>query len=810
MILRPHQASDPAVAGGKAAALARLKAAGFDVPDFVVIPAAAFAPGAGGPRPARGLKPALQRALADLGPGPFAVRSSGHSEDGEAHSHAGQFATELNVPSTGVPGAAARVWASGFAETVGTYRALTTGEDARPPAILVQRMVLPRAAGVAFSADPVTGRRDRTVISAVEGLADRLVAGEVPGEDWAVARDGAVTGPGHPAVLTEAEARAIAALAAACEAHFGRPQDIEWALEGDRLHLLQSRPVTTPLRPLPVPDDTLRLFDNSNIVESYPGLVSPLTFSFAAYAYDRVYRAFVRLLGLSPARVAANAQVFANLLARIDGRVYYALDNWYRALALLPGFSLTRGWMEGMMGVAEPLPEELTGRLAPPPANRAVEAAGLARTALGLVWQAALLPRTRRRFLSRLEAALAAVPDTDRANLTGLAAAYRRIERDLLDRWDAPLVNDFLCMIAFGASRSLLLRWAGDRGVAFHNDLMIGQGDIVSAEPVAMIAAMGRLVREAGMSEALEAQGIPALDRVPGLRAAFDAYIARFGDRCTAELKLESVPLTEDPAPLLAAVAAAARRPERSEPARREPDFAALLPGRPVRARLARALCTYARARVRDRENLRFERTRIFGLARRLFRAMGRELAAHGVLDRTEDIFFLTVPEVLGAIEGVMLTQDLAPLARLRRAEMEASAARPDPPERLAARGPAFLAAPPAAARTAPEGTERFGTGCSAGIVRATARVIHDPGIETLTPGEILVARSTDPGWIAVFAGAAAIVVERGSLLSHSAIVARELGIPCVVTLTDATRWIATGETIEVDGATGRVTKRHD
>ncbi|MCX7644634.1 MAG: PEP-utilizing enzyme [Rhodobacteraceae bacterium] len=809
MILRPDQATDPAVAGGKAAALARLKAAGFDVPDFVVIPAAAFAATAAGPRPARGLKPALARALAELGPGPFAVRSSARSEDGAAHSHAGQFATELNVPAARVADAAARVWASGFADPVGTYRALTTGEDAQPPAILVQRMVQPRAAGVAFSADPVSGRRDRAVIAAVAGLADRLVAGEVSGEDWTVARDGAAAGPERPAVLTAGQARAVAALAAACEAHFGSPQDIEWAFEGERLRLLQSRPVTTPLRPVPVPDDTLRLFDNSNIVESYPGLVSPLTFSFAAYAYDRVYRAFVRLLGLSPARVAANAPVFANLLARIDGRVYYALDNWYRALALLPGFSLTRGWMEAMMGVAEPLPEELTARLAPPPANRAAEALGLARAALGLLWQAVLLPRTRRRFLARLEAALAAAPETDRANLTALAAGYRRIERDLLDRWDAPLVNDFLCMIAFGASRGLLLPWAGDRGAAFHNDLMIGQGDIVSAEPAARIAAMGRLVREAGLVEALEAEGIAALDRVPGLRAAFDAYLAKFGDRCAAELKLESTPLTDDPAPLLAAVAAAARRPERSAPARPAPDFAALLPGRPVRARLARALCTYARARVRDRENLRFERTRIFGLARRVFRAMGRELAALGALDRAEDVFFLTVSEVLGAVEGAMLTQDLAALARLRRAEMEAAAARPDPPERLAARGPAFLAAPPAASRPGPAGGERFGTGCSAGTVSAAARVIHDPRTETLAPGEILVARATDPGWIAVFAGAAAIVVERGSLLSHSAIVARELGIPCVVGLADATRWIATGETIEVDGATGRVAK-HD
>ena len=810
MILQPQDATDPAIAGGKAAALARLTAAGFDVPAFAVLPAAAFAPGKAGPRPARGLKAALARALKDLGPGPFAVRSSGIGEDGAVHSHAGQFDTVLNVPAGAVLDAAARVWASGYSDTVGTYRALTTGEAARPPAILVQRMVRPRAAGVAFSADPLTGRRDRVAISAVAGLADRLVGGEENGEDWAVEGDRVTSAdapPGTPTALTEADARAVAALARRAEAHFGLPQDIEWALEGDRLHLLQSRPITTPLRPAPAPDDTLRVFDNSNIVESYPGLVSPLTFSFAAYAYDRVYRAFVRLLGVPSATVAANAPVFANLLSRIDGRVYYALDNWYRALALLPGFGLTKGWMEAMMGVAEPLPVEMTARLAPPPTSRAADVLRLARTATGLLWQAVLLPRTRRRFYARLNVALSSGLDTSTASLTDLAAEYRTIERDLLDRWDAPLVNDFLCMIAFGASRGLLIRWAGERGEAFHNALMIGQGDIVSAEPVQRIARMARLAREAGLASALEVEGAAALYRHPALKAEFDAYLAKFGDRCTAELKLESTPLTDDPAPLIAAITAGARRPEQTETARTEPDFAALLPGRPVRARLARAVCSYARARVRDRENLRFERTRIFGHARRVFRAMGRELAALGALDLPGDVVFLTVPEVLAAVEGAMLTQDLAPLARLRRAETEAAATLPDPPERLTARGPALAAAPPAMARPAPTGPERHGKGCSAGIVRAVARVIHDPRTETLASGEILVARNTDPGWIAVFANASAIVVERGSLLSHSAIVARELGIPCVVALPEATRWIASGETLEVDGTTGRVSK---
>ena len=276
-------------------------------------------------------------------------------------------------------------------------------------------------------------------------------------------------------------------------------------------------------------------------------------------------------------------------------------------------------------------------------------------------------------------------------------------------------------------------------------------------------------------------------------------------------MKLESLPLSEDPGPLLAAIASAAHRPDGGAAERPEPDWAALMPDSPFKRTVARLLTGWAAARVRDRENLRFERTRIFAHARRVFLAMGREFHARGMIEGPRDVLFLTVAEVLGAIEGAGLSRDLSALIALRKAAAEADAARPAPPERILMRG-AIAAHRPLAEAIAPAGTgaDRQGTGCSKGRVTAPARVVRDPRRETLLPGEILVAANTDPGWIALFAGAAAIVVERGSLLSHSAIVSREMGIPCVVGIRDATRWIETGDLIEVDGASGQVRKCHD
>jgi hypothetical protein len=282
-----------------------------------------------------------------------------------------------------------------------------TGGDAEGPAVIVQRMIDATAAGVAFSADPVSGQRGKVVISAIAGLGEALVSGEEDGESWVVATP--PIGPATPHVLIQDQADGDCIACPPRRGAFGVPQDIEWAIDTDGLHILQSRPITTPLLPPPQADTALTIYDNSNIVESYPGMVSPLTYSFAVHVYTRVYRAFVSLLGVPEKTIEANAAVFGNMLGRVDGRVYYNLVNWYRALALLPGFSLNRAYMETMMGVSEPMPAEVTDHIGPPPAKglaKLREYLKLTKGRRSLIWQAVRLPRTRARFYDRLNAAL--------------------------------------------------------------------------------------------------------------------------------------------------------------------------------------------------------------------------------------------------------------------------------------------------------------------------------------------------------------------------------------------------------------------
>ncbi|MGE0483458.1 MAG: PEP/pyruvate-binding domain-containing protein [Gammaproteobacteria bacterium] len=842
--------------GGKAAALAALSEAGLPIPPWfaLTVDAAGAAGFANGDSPA-GAEGAVQAmlapALAELGPGPYAVRSSAIDEDGRGHSFAGQLDSYLFVAAADVPARVVDVWRSGFSARLRAYRAEQGLADIPvAPAVLVQRMVDAEAAGVAFSADPVTGARGRRVVSAVPGLGSALVSGEADADTWHVDRDGQVIerrivdktqahrhAPGSVEgvaavalpedqrtrpVLSDAQAIAVARLAERAEAHFGVPQDIEWALYEGRILLLQSRPITA-LAQLADAEGERIVWDNSNIAESYAGITTPLTFSFARRAYEEVYRQFCLVMGVPKRRVAAHARTFRNMLGLIRGRVYYNLNSWYRALALLPGFTLNRGFMEQMMGVREAMPAALVAELGRAgAAARLVDALYLARMVLLLVGHHLFIERTIRDFHARLAAALAEPrPPLAVQRLDELAAGYRMLEQQLLTRWDAPLINDFLAMIFHGVLRKLTARWCADGADTLHNDLLCGEGGMVSAEPARRIVELATLARPhpefvAMLATAAPARAATEIGRHPDFAAAWRSYLERFGDRCMEELKLESATLHDDPTTLMRAVAQLARHGaardgasvEGQVRATAEARLAAALAGHPWRRRVFAWVLNNARARVRDRENLRFERTRLFGRVRRILVEMGRRLVANGELDAADDVFQLEVEEVLAMVEGTATTTDLAALVAVRRREFARYRDEPAPAERFETRGAVhqgnrFVATTAPAPGGDPGGERVQGLGCCPGIVRAPVRVVRDPRGVVLAGGEILVAERTDPGWIMLFPACAGLLVERGSLLSHAAIVAREMGIPAIVSVAGVMDWLQDGEWVEMDGASG-------
>ena len=853
IILHSDEFPPGAALGGKAGALARLASAKLPVPEwFVVTPAAYDRNGV----PA-GLAAGIIATARKIAPNAafFAVRSSALDEDGAEHSFAGQLESFLFVPPEKIPEKVAAVWRSGFSERIFAYRRERgLSGDPQPPAVLVQRMIDAETAGVAFSADPVSGRRGHAVVSAVYGLGSALVSGEADADTYVVDRNSKIvtrtvvkkhtahrSSPGNgegvvaqpvpedqaalPA-LTDAQAAEAADLAKSTERRFGRPQDIEWAREDGKLWLLQSRPITS-LAALADPDGELNIWDNANIAESYSGVTTPLTFSFARGIYEAVYREFSRLMGVSAQRIEDNRDLFPRMLGLIGGRIYYNLISWYRLLALLPGFSVNRGFMEQMMGVKEGMPEEVLAKLKP--AGRWVkvrDAFALVRTCLGLVRNHFTLPRQIKRFYQRLNLALTPYePRVEALRPDELAAHFRDLERQLLLKWDAPLVNDFFAMIFYGGARKLSAKWCGDADGTLQNDLLCAEGGMISAEPAKRVRELAALVAGDSAATAVLCEGsLTAIERwlenAPEFRTRYQAYLEKFGDRCLEELKLESLTLHDEPLTLLRSVGQFARRfgaaglaaEENTEGklrANAEARAKDAIAGHPVRRMLFNWVLKHTRARVRDRENLRFERTRLFGRVRRIFVELGKRLHAAGKLAEPRDVFFLTTDEALGYVEGMAVSNDLLALTKIRKAEFASFLTKPAPADRFETRGAPglgnfFQATTPA---IIPEGDVLKGIGCCPGIVRAKARVITDPRNAVIEPGEILVAPRTDPGWIMLFPSAAGLLVEHGSLLSHSAIVSREMGIPSIVSIGCVTAWARTGDWLEMDGATGVVRK---
>lgn len=874
-VLFPDEIAPEMPVGGKARALAQMSQAGLPVPPWMVVLPSAFYSSVSS-EIAKDIRDAfgnardivararlsdevvneLSQALSSLVPAgsSLAVRSSALEEDSARLSFAGQLESFLFVEPVDVAKRIVSVWASGFSARLMQYRR-EFGLDlmGSVPAAIVQVMIDGEASGVAFSADPVSGRWAIAVVGAVPGLGNALVSGEAAADTWRVDRAGLIVereivtktvmhqrAPDRPegvkavAVaescatkpsLNDDQVRQIADLARRAERHFGRPQDIEWTWANHQLYLLQSRAITT-LGTRADPDGQPALWDNSNIIESYSGVTTPMTFSFARKAYENVYREFCRLMKVPSPVIEANTQTFSCMIGLVQGRVYYNLYNWYRMLSLLPGYQFNRRFLEQMLGVQESPAEDLSISSDLAPGTRLFDAFRFAAMVVSVVGNVLTLRYRIARFYRRLRECLGEKrPDLSVLSPHDLVAYYRGLEQRLLTHWDAPVVNDFATMIFHGLLRRLCVQWIGDKEGTLPNALLCAESGMISEEPAERVRAMAALAAANPALAASLCEDSPpamraAISRVPSFQAALDSYLEKFGDRCMGELKLESSTLHDDPTPLLRSVGryaqSLARQGERSaqvpEVRVREQAEARVrgsLALRPWRRLVFGYVLQAARARVLARENLRFERTRVFGRTRQVVIELGRRLAALDCLDDARDIFYLEFDEMLAFVEGRSTTTNLKNLAALRKAEFQGWLKVPGPPDRFFTRGVVYQGnsfgsddsvAPPS-------GDSLNGIGCCPGIVRGPVHLVRDPHDAAVRPGEIVIADRTDPGWVMIFPVISGLLVERGSLLSHSAIVARELNLPTIVALPGVTRWLKDDDWVEMDGSTGVVVK---
>ncbi|XRQ02351.1 PEP/pyruvate-binding domain-containing protein [Actinomadura welshii] len=790
----------------------------------------------------------------------------GGGEDSAADPFAGMSDSFLYVPREGLLEAVARCWASAFKAEAVRYRMLKGIDPAGARvAVGVQRMVPGVRSFVAFTRDPRDGSRHH-VIAAAHGIGEGVVqeradvdhffvdpkTGTVRAETVAKRR---MVGP--PAdgeadprvtevpealrdapVLTDGEAQEVAALAARVEALFGCPQDIEGTFTPDgAVHLVQARPLAAAAA-----DTGPRVhWGNHNITESFPGVSGALAYSQARMFYEIAFTDLYRRMGVPDRRLRGNAHRLARMVGHLDGRVYYRLDDWQELHGQLPVFELVRAGWEEAMGV--------TGEArAHRRRSRARVAAALPRTA----WRAAGHRRATARLLRWWDGLVAEVRDPASPPLADrspeeLVALYRRVWAEASRRWGVTLANALYGLLVMRAGTALLRRWA-DAGPELLPGLLCGgrenrslaaaRAAIALAEQAAGIPELKEaLLRDGaangagGEDEHLRAvwADIAAGRHGPSIAAAARAYLLHYGDRAMHDLKLDEPTPRQRPWAVAATIAPLVRQGatvagNRAGEARAAADARRRLRAAcrdPLRRSVLTALLALMRWFVRAREDARFARTQLFGLSREVMWRLGDHLAGAGLLDDPLDVHDLTVEEVIGAFDGTLPGADLRGLAAVRRAERDRHRAAPPPPPLLSVPAGRPVAAAlqharPAGVPDRPHGSGAAvredaqgvlrGLGSSAGTVRGRAKVVLDPGIAPADcAGRILVARETDPGWLPLMIAAAGLVVERGTLLSHTAVTGRLLGVPSAVAVGGAGARVPDGAWIELDGNAGTV-----
>jgi pyruvate,water dikinase len=827
-LLRPLAAAhDERMCGGKAAGLARLIGAGARTSPGVVIEARAFDAHVARCGPAReavldapldaALAAALRGHFERLAPGVrLAVRSSALGEDSRSASFAGQFDTVLGVDSpAALEQAVRRVWASAYGERALSY-AQHRGVKPAAMAVIVQAQVDAVFSGVLFTRDPSRPGGDDLVIEYCAGLGDRLVSGAVtPGrarirradlrvEVEQADEDAPVFDPrAHPAIA------ALARHALALERALGAPQDIEWSIDRDgRIVLLQCRPLTAIAQPR-------QLWSNANIAENFPDPVAPFLRSFVARGYAGYFRGLGRAFGISRGRMDAMSAALDGLVGVHAGRLYYNLSNIHAVLHLAPGGAWLARFFNQFTGAeGAPAAPRVRGTLP----GRIAEAL---RIAGKVPWQYARVGRRLARFERTVDAFAARAHP--RALPRAPAAVLGTHLRDFLDirlhRWTDAALADTAAMVSYGVLKLLLERWLPERDQAqFQNDLLQGLPGLASAVPVERLWTLAQRAKaDPGALAALRIQpaerALEAL-RAPAcadFRAAMDDYLDRWGFRYSGELMLTRPTPAEDPVPVIRLLQTylAEDRPGPAQLSAERARAREAATGRvasrlgATRAACFRRVLAATQGAIRLRERARMKQALLYTRLRHVALALGERLVDARSLERRDDVFYLTIDEAIALAEG--RSTDLAATIVARRAELAACAAL-QPPDVLAlAPGEAWA---PGAAPLPPgeRGAALTGSGaCGGSAVGRAAVVLDATEAGTLPAGTILVTRQTDPGWAAVFFLVRGLVVERGGMLSHGAIIAREYGVPAVVGVRDATRLIRDGDEVRVDGDAGRV-----
>jgi pyruvate,water dikinase len=795
-----------AVGGGKATNLAALMHAGLPVPAGFCVTTAAYTEVAGDATTAEdvlarpvpeAVREAIAAAYRQLGPDvPVAVRSSATAEDLPSASFAGQHDTFLDVTGEqAVLHAVRRCWASLWTDRAVAYRA-ANGVDPGTVrlAVVVQQMVDAAAAGVMFTADPLSSRRGRAVIEASPGLGESVVSGTVTPDHYVVDTAageilGRTAGPGSALCLDDRHLRTLAGLAREVEAAFGDvPQDVEFAVDRkDRVWLVQARPITTSPAAAggvsaewqpPIPGS---VWIRRQVVEHMPGPLAPL--------FDELY-------------LSEGLERSTDLIMRqLAGQTGFHLDD----LVERPPFTTINGFAYSRADT-NIAPRKIPGLL-----RMIAKVYYAVLTQAEADWRGRALPA----YLGTVERWRTSDPASLHA--PALLRGVRELAAADAEYWFPVAIVVGLAKVTdalFGRFLALAIRRPE-----------LTSGLFLRGFPSKGLDADAALESLAGLARSSEALKRSVLDTPPGdwvetlpstpggvaLLDRLDAYFREYGHQIYSLDFAEPTP-ADDPLPTLRSLQGRVGgepvdvrgRHEALVRARDELTARTAASLDPVRRRAFLAAVSRARRFGRSRDDALFYLGAGWPVLRRLALELGRRLVEEGALDAADDVFYLHSAEIEAP------RPEHAALARQRRA-LRDRRRRLRPPAAVPVTGRMRLGRLDLSAfetqkRNEPESGRLDGFAVSPGQVTAPASVVLGPGdFGRMTPGSILVCPTTTPAWTPLFGQAKGLVTDIGGVLAHGSIVAREYGIPAVMGTGSATERIRQGQVVTVDGDRGTV-----
>lgn len=797
-------------AGGKATALAEMKKIGINVPDFIVLSVA------GGETISERLEPVLtkeeinqlSRLLDDCCPAYdlFSVRSSAVKEDSHDLSFAGLFDTYLNVSRDQLAENIAKCLASARSKHVEDYADHNQLDQSDlKMAVIIQGMVASEKAGVLFTANP-NGLLNEQVLVVGNGLGDGIVDGIVPVTTYYIKADEGLSyyeQDEDSPLLEAAELASLLQQAKQLQTTSKIYLDCEFAISGGQVYYLQSRPITT-LKPKDQAGTPL-ILNNSNLVESYPGISSPLTESFIQYAYQQVFRGVAWRFSKSDSLLEDYDDAFSTLVVSANGRMYYNMNHLYSLLQFLPFPQQVLPIWQEMMGFSQ---KEV---ILAPNLKKKTSLFDSLRISARILKEFFTTPSQ----MAALNQSFDQVEDYFNAHYSNqmgvdeVKSLYNGLAERILMKWDITLVNDLYAFVYTGLLKKSLSKWGGAESEEQWNQWFSGIPAISSIEPVrAMEDLANYVLRHQLLDDLLALTSVDELEAYlekdqTGFAQHFTYYINRYGDRSLEELKLETETFRANPMKAIQQLISFCQHPT-NHGQTKQADQSLTFSASFWKKGLVRYLSKHARLGIENRELSRLNRSRIYGMVRSMMLRMGKLAEEVDLLDHSRDIFWLTMDEVMTLSEETSAKI----IVEERRSRYKGYDQLPPYGYLMFQDKVVNKAVQRVQSLIDDEQTNYFqGIATSSGKVSGDVLVIANPNEVTESViGKILVTTMTDPGWVFLLTQAKGIIAEKGSLLSHTAIISRELNIPAVVGIKQITQRLKTGDQVELDANSGRVT----